>query len=99
MLKICFSREHEAQPTVVAIQNLESNDLQPVDRLAQSFCSLHKLKKVMAWLLRFCAYLTHKHCKETPWPAGPLTFSELDNVEKVLVAYKQRNFCQLFIYL
>ena len=80
------------RPTVAAIKNLVSNDLQPVDRLVQSFSSLHKLKGTTLWLLRFCAYSTDKHCKEILWSAGPLTYSELDNAERVLIAHEQRKF-------
>ena len=78
--------------TVAVIKNLVSNDLQPVDRLVRSFSSLHKLKGTTAWLLRFCAYLTAKHCKETLWSAGPLTYNELNNAEKVRIAYEQHKF-------
>ena len=80
------------QTTVAAVKNLVSKDLQPVDRLVRSFSSLHKVKGTTAWLLRFCAYLTDKHCKKTLRSAGPLTYSELNHAERVLIAYEQRKF-------
>ena len=36
--------------------------------------------------------LFDKYCKETLWSAGPLTHSELDNAERVLIAYEQCKF-------
>ena len=86
MFRNCSRREREAATYSSGNQNLVLNDLPPVDRLARSFSSLHKPKRATAWLLRFCAYLTDRHCKETFGSAGPLTYSELENAERVLIA-------------
>ena len=100
MFRNCSGRERKAATTVAAIKNLVLNDLQPADRFVRSFSLLHKLKKATARLLKFCAYLTDRHCKETLWSAGPLTFSELDNPKRVLIAYEQRNFLPaLYLFL
>ena len=62
-----------------------------MNKLLAHFSTLYRLKRAVAWLLRFKCWMKKRILKEeeTPLKPGCLTANELKNVEVVLVKYVQ----------
>ena len=56
-----------------------------VGELIQRYLSWHRLKKAIAWILRFKSYLKCHSCSK-----GPLTVEELRQAERAIILYTQK---------
>nr|CAB3263157.1 uncharacterized protein LOC104265735 [Phallusia mammillata] len=70
---------------------LSISDCSPTDKLINHFSSLYRLKIATGWLLRVRGYLHKKTKGETATLSrSPITVIELQDAEKALVQYNQR---------
>ena len=67
-----------------------------IDRLIESCSTLHKLKRLTAWLLRFINYLRSRVRKETLDLNKLLSTSELNLAEMAQIRYLQRKSLPMF---
>ncbi|XP_078363512.1 uncharacterized protein LOC144647605 [Oculina patagonica] len=67
----------------------------PLDLMIQRYSSWYKLKRGVAWLLRFGEFLRKKRCLQEslddPLPCGSLSIQELRSAEDQIIKYVQRS--------
>ena len=86
-------KEHAVHSTV----KLHVTDGNSIDRLTNRYSNFYKLKRVVAWILKFISTLRHRKVSKKFISTNELTVEELKNAELSIIKYVQhRHFPYLF---